>query len=458
MPLQRQLFSARRIFFLCGSLLAIEAAFFLFIVAGTYGLIVPLKKPTSTDFVSFYAAGSLADAGTPQLAYDQAAHYTAEQHATQPGIAYNFFYYPPPYLLLCAALARLPYIPAFVVFEAVTLGFYCLVIRRILSEPGWAILIPILAFPPVLWTIGVGQNGLLTAGLLGAATLLVDRRPLGAGLLFGALCCKPHFALLVPFALAAGSRWRALAATAAAALACCLVSVGLFGWQTWRDFLVAAATSGNVYTSGRIPFGGFVTPFGGAMLLGASPAAAGLVQAVASATAAGFVAWVWHRNPPLPVRAACLVSATLVAVPLALFYDLVLAGVAAAWLLRADGEYRLPEWGKLLLAGLYVLCLNPRGIAAAWHLPIGPIVPVALAALSAWLAMRAAALAPARRRPVRLSAGTTNLTRKALTKPNRSALAPETAQGRPGKYVRPRRSARRLAGSIIAVLDPADRG
>ena len=210
MPVQHQLFSARRMFFLCGSLLAIEAALFLYITAGTYGLIVPLKKPTSTDFVSFYAAGSLADAGTPRLAYDQAAHYAAEQHATQPGIAYNFFYYPPPYLLLCAAFAKLPYIRAFVVFETVTLGFYCLVVRRILGERGWAILIPILAFPPVLWTIGVGQNGLLTAGLLGAATLLVDRRPLAAGLLFGVLSCKPHFALLVPIALAAGGRWRAL--------------------------------------------------------------------------------------------------------------------------------------------------------------------------------------------------------------------------------------------------------
>ncbi len=279
--------------------------------------------------------------------------------------------------------------------------------RRILGERGWAILIPILAFPPVLWTIGVGQNGLLTAGLLGAATLLVDRRPLAAGLLFGVLSCKPHFALLVPIALAAGGRWRALAATAISALVFCLVSAGLFGWQTWRDFLAAAATSGNVYASGRIPFSGFVTPFGGAMLLGAGAAAAAVLQAVASATAAGVVAYVWRRNPPLPIRAACLVSATLVAVPLALFYDLVLAGVAGAWLLRADGEYRLPEWGKLLLAGLYVLCLNPRGIAAAWHLPIGPIVTMALTALSAWLTMRVAAPTPARRRPVQLSAGTT---------------------------------------------------
>ena len=46
-------------------LLAVEIAAFLFLVAGTRGLIAPLTGPTSTDFVSFYAAGDLADAGTP---------------------------------------------------------------------------------------------------------------------------------------------------------------------------------------------------------------------------------------------------------------------------------------------------------------------------------------------------------------------------------------------------------
>ena len=85
----------RRVFLACKILLLFEVALFLFLVAGTYGLIVPLAKPTSTDFVSFYAAGKLADAGTPELAYDRAAHYRAEERATAPGITYNFFYYPP---------------------------------------------------------------------------------------------------------------------------------------------------------------------------------------------------------------------------------------------------------------------------------------------------------------------------------------------------------------------------
>jgi alpha-1,2-mannosyltransferase len=383
-----RLLERRRLYLLCRILLVVEVTLFLFLAAGTHGLIVPLPKPTSTDFVSFYAAGTLADAGSPELAYDRAAHFAAEERATQPGIVYNFFYYPPVFLLLCAALARLPYILAFVVFEAATLGFYLFVMHRILLERGWSVLAPLLAFPPVLWTIGLGQNGFLTAGLFGAATLLVDRRPMIAGLLFGALCIKPHFALLVPVALVAGGRWRAFAAAIGGAACLCLLSLIVFGWPTWYAFLTAAAGSRDVYASGRIPFGGFVTPFGAAMLVGASRAFAGTLQAGATLVAAGLVAWVWRRALPLPIRAASLASATLVAVPLALFYDLVLAGVAAAWLLKGAGKYGLPEWGKLGLVGLYVLSLNPRGIAAAWQLPLGPFIAVALMALTIAAALR----------------------------------------------------------------------
>jgi alpha-1,2-mannosyltransferase len=383
-----RLLDRRLVFRLCCILLAVEIVLFGFLAAGTYGLIVPLPKPTSTDFVSFYAAGGLADAGAPELAYNRDAHYAAEERATKPGIVYNFFYYPPVFLLLCSTFVRLPYLAAFVVFEVTTLGFYLFVLRNILGERNVAILVPLLAFPPVLWTIGLGQNGFLTAGLFGAATLLIDRRPAVAGLLFGALCVKPHFALLIPVALAAGGRWRTFAAAFACAATLCLLSLAIFGWQTWHAFLIALTGSQAVYASGRIPFGGFVTPFGAAMLLGATGTLAGIVQSGATLAAAGLVAWVWRRGLPLPIRAASLVSATLVAVPLALFYDLVLAGIAAAWLLRGVAEYRLPEWGKMALAVLCVLSLNPRGIAAALHFPAGPLIAVALIALVATIAVR----------------------------------------------------------------------
>ena len=42
----------------------------------------------------------------------------------------------------------------------------------------------------------------------------------------------------------------------------------------------------------------------------------------------------WRRRLSLPTRAAVLAAATVVAAPLVLLYDLMLAAVAAAWLVR----------------------------------------------------------------------------------------------------------------------------
>src|ERR1700730_5226658 len=232
-----------RVLTYCRVVLTVEIVVFLFLVAGTYGLIVPLAGPTSTDFVSFYAAGALADAGTPELAYDQAAHDTAEQRATESGIESRFSYSPPVFLLLCAALARLPYLAAFLVFEAATLALCLIVMREVLAERGWSAIIPVLAFPAAFWTIGLGQNSFLTAALFGAGTLWIDRRPILAGLCFGALCYKPHFALLVPVALLAGRHWRALAASLGSVAALCGLSLIAFGWETWQGFVAAAAES-----------------------------------------------------------------------------------------------------------------------------------------------------------------------------------------------------------------------
>lgn len=367
-----------RIVAYCRILLAIEVSCFLFLVVGTHGLIAPLSAPTSTDFVSFYAAGRLADAGTPELVYDRAAHGAAEEQATEPGVEYRFFYYPPVFLLLCAALARLPYLAAFLVFEGVTLILYLIVVRNILDERSFAGLVPILAFPAVFWTLGLGQNAFLTAALFGAGTLCVDRRPITAGLLFGALCYKPHFGLLVPVALAAGGHWRAFAAAFAGAAALCLSSLMLFGWATWSDFFTTVAASHATYESGRVAFGGLVSPFGAVLLLGGNSATAYTVQAGATLSAGLLVGFVWRSSYALPIRAATLAAATLVAIPVILIYDLTLAGVAAVWLISARGGDELPVWERVALAGSFLLLLDPRDLAEVSHVPVAPLVAVAL--------------------------------------------------------------------------------
>ena len=228
-------------------LLVLEIAIFSFLVAGTHGWIVPLDKPNTTDFVSFYAGGTLANAGAPALAYDQAAHLAAEEALVGQGIQYQFFNYPPVYQALFMPFARLPYLMSFVLFEVATLLLYLGVARRVLDDYGPTALLALIAFPAVWWNIGLGQNAFLTAALFGAATLFVDRRPVLAGICFGALCYKPHFALLVPLALAVGGHWRAFFAAAGSAGALMLGSLALLGWETWHGFLLTAGASHSVY-------------------------------------------------------------------------------------------------------------------------------------------------------------------------------------------------------------------
>lgn len=376
-------FSRRRIIAAGGLLLATQTLVFGFLIAVSYGLIVPQAKPLSTDFVSFYAAGRLAATGWPELAYDQSAHYEAEQDATETGIAYQYFFYPPVFLLLCSALSRLPYLAAYVVFQAATLTFYLIVIRGILKEAGSAWLIPVLAFPAVFWTLGYGQNAFLTAALFGGATLLLDKRPIAAGILFGMLCYKPHFGLLVPLALAAGRQWKAFVAAAVSVAGWIAISLAVFGWATWHAYLTAFFSSGEISDYGLVHFNpaGFISLFSAVRLAGFSAGLAHAVQLAATAFAVVFVCWIWWQDCSLPVRSAALAAGTLIAVPFAVLYDLMLATIAMAWLVRTGGERGFLRYEKPVIAGIYLIPLMALHVGTALRIPLGPLPAVALAAL-----------------------------------------------------------------------------
>jgi glycosyl transferase family 87 len=393
----------RRIGIAAAILLALQLAGFLFIVAGTHGWIVPLDKPTTTDFVSFYAAGKLADAGTPALAYDHAAHLAAEERIAGAGIGYQYFNYPPVYLLPFAAMAALPYLAAFLLFEGGTLLLYLLVASRILGDRSAAALAALGAVPIVFWNFGLGQNGFLTAALFGAATLSVDRRPVVAGVLFGALCYKPQFGLLLPLVLAAAGYWRCFAAAAITAAAIVLASVALFGAGAWHAWVAAAGASPAMYQSGRILFAGMANTFGAARLVGAAPGAAYALQAAMSLAAAAIAVVVWRRRLSLPTRAAVLAAASLVAAPLSLLYDLMLGGVAACWLVRDRAAPAASPWENVALAALYLVVLDGRGLAERWHIPAYPLTALLLLAIAAARAWRESALQRAAGNPQRSS-------------------------------------------------------
>ncbi len=367
-----------RVIGLSGALLAVQAILLAAVVAWESGVFGPSRSPFVSDFPSFYAAGSLALQGLPELAYDETAHWFAEQALGGDG-PYVYFFYPPPFLLLCAPLALLPYWVALVLFEAASLAAYALVACRI-AGAAWCL--PALAFPAVFWCAGLGQNSFLTAALFGAATLLVDRRPVWSGVLFGLLCYKPHFGLLVPIALAAGGHRRAFCAAAATLCTVVGATIGLFGFETWLHYLDALSAAARLYGSDTIFLAGYVSPFGAARLAGMAAGQALTLQLPVSLAAASIVALLWRRKTRQPLRAAVLIGGTLLSVPVALLYDLTLVSICIAWLVRdaADQGFRGGE--KYLLALIYPLAFATLGTGWMVHFSAGVLAPAIILGLS----------------------------------------------------------------------------
>ena len=96
--------------------------------------------------------------------------------AVRPAVAYAAFFYPPPYLLICLPLAPLPYFASLALWLGATGAAYW----RVLRAYAGARLRRILAFPAFLVNAGHGQNGFLSAALIGGGALLLDKRPVVA--------------------------------------------------------------------------------------------------------------------------------------------------------------------------------------------------------------------------------------------------------------------------------------
>ena len=206
-----------------------------------------------------------------------------------------------------------------------------------------------------------------------------------AGLLVATLACKPHFALLVPLALAAGGHRRAFAAAALGLAALCAASA-LLGEGLWRAYLASFAATGPELRAGLVGrFGAMVSPYGAARAAGATHGVALLVQAGGLLLASWVVALLWRRRAPLPLRAASLLAGALVAAPMALFYDLMLALVALCWLVRHGRRTGFPPWSRSVMAACWLLPVLALPLGDR-HLPVGGLVAPVLLLLCWWWA------------------------------------------------------------------------
>ena len=358
-------------------------------IALSDGLVDRNGKPIGTDFSSFYAAGSLVLEGRAGDVYDIAAHYAREQQIFGPATPYYGWLYPPIFLLVAAGLALLPYPLALATWQAGSLALYLAVIAVILRRPrqdGGAVAqlwLPVAAaFPAVFINLGHGQNGFLTAGLLGGALVTLPQRPLLSGILFGLLAYKPQFALLIPFALLAARQWRAIIAAGITVIVLAAMVYLLFGPDCWWSFAASTETSRRLLLEqGAAGFEKLQSAFAAIRMWGGGITLAYVVQGAVSIMTIAGVAWVWRSSADRELKAALLMVATLLASPHVLDYDLTALGPAIAFIVAASTTRGLRDYEVTLLAAVWFAPLVARGVAGATVLPVGLIAVLTLYAL-----------------------------------------------------------------------------
>jgi hypothetical protein len=346
-------------------------------VAGAHHGIDREGKPLGTDFLAFWSASRLALSGEPAAAYDLARIYATEKASMPVDPGLSSFLYPPPFLLACLPLGLAPYFVSLALWLAVTGAAYLAVVRRWLGDHRGAA-ITILAFPAVFTNIGHGQNGFLTAALLGGGLWLLDRRPWMAGLLLGALVIKPQLAFAVPVLVLASGRWRVMLAGIAAALALCAASLLAFGRAAWVGFLGGGGTARAIMEQGLVEPGKMVSPFAAMQVLHGGVALGYAVQVGVALAAVALLTIVCRRGGTAGGQAALCVVATTLISPFFLDYDLTVMAIPLAWLFGEGLRRGFLPWEKLVLATGYILPLVSRDLALGLGLPIAPLVLVAL--------------------------------------------------------------------------------
>jgi len=376
-----QIFTQRRVW-LFGRLIPALYLFMTlkFLFRGDW-LIAPDGSRLWTDFLATWSAG------------DQARHAGAVSvygitalDAVQNGVVSNLaglhlpFAYPPTFLLVAVPLSSIPYVPAFLAWQAVTLCLYAGAVYAIIPRREAVVLA--LAFPAVFSNVYVGQESLLAAALFAAALAFLDRRPILAGIALGLLTFRPQLGILFPIVLILTGRWRVFGSAMITTLCLASASLIFFGVDAWRAFFDHAAEHAAATLSDGQASGSWVvlqSVYALVRNLGGTAALAWLSHIAIAALAALFVVRIWRqRSVRYELKAAALGLGAAVVTPYLYFYDLSILAIPVAFLIADGLKYGFARFERLaILAAAISTVIFVPGLFA----PVGPFIMAVIAAI-----------------------------------------------------------------------------
>ena len=323
-----------------------------------------------TDFVNVWAAGRLVLDGLPAQAYDWDIQKQVEvAKLGQDFVGYFAWHYPPPFLFVASLLAQLPYQAAYIGWVVVSFLPFLVAMRAIVGRDfGYLLAV---AIPMAFINALVGQNGFLTAALIGGALYLIPVRPVLAGICLGLLTYKPQYGLLFPIALIAAGHWRVFISAAVTAVVLATASWLAFGIESWLAFFHWMPKFSQTFlTEGKAPWWKLQSIFSMVRYFGGSEPLGWAFQWVLTASVAVVLALIWRSRVPYTLKAAALAAGTLLTTPYLFMYDMMVLAIPIAFLVRIGLKsgfraYELPVLGAVVaLIVCYMFTGIPTGFAA----------------------------------------------------------------------------------------------
>jgi hypothetical protein len=295
----------------------------------TQGPLDRLGKIKGTDFVQFYASGSLVLAGHSDRLYDFDTLEAAIRHAVP--AARETIYVPmqsPQLLFALTPFAALPYTAAVTIWMLVIAGLYAVACRTFWTRSAnlhghrREVTYCAVAFPGLYATVLHGQPSVFAPLALAFAFGALERdRRFGAGLAAGCLVFKPHWVIAAGIVFLAAREWRVIAGLCASALLQLGVALLVAGP---RLFLAYVTTLGSI---GRL--GDVLEPRPGYALrslfsvLAPNPIVAFACYGLAALLVAVIAARIWRSSADFDLRASAVLLAIVLVNPHVFEYDLI---------------------------------------------------------------------------------------------------------------------------------------
>lgn len=354
----------------CFALAVLHVAFFPAAWLGHWWIIDDKGLGIPTDFVNVWSAGKLALQGHAAQAWDWTIQKNLQIEILGQSYPGNFaWHYPPPFLFVAALLASVPYVAAYMAWPLISFVPFALVMRGLVGNSfGWILAA---AFPVVLVNALIGQNGFLTAALIGGTLYLMPIRPVLSGICLGLLSYKPQYGILFPLVLIVAQQWTVFVTAAIVAVLMAIASCAVFGvdaWLAWWQWLPMASQA--FLSEGRAPWGKMQSIFATVRYFDGTEHFAWICQWTMTALVACALVALWRSRVRYSIKAAGLATGTLLATPYLFLYDVMVLAIPVALMVRvglASGfrRYELPALGLILaLLFVYPLVGAPTGFAA----------------------------------------------------------------------------------------------